>query len=82
MAPQTPGADFVCDCGHLSRFCASTVFEAENESRRCRKPLILIDTEPGVEEHRIEFHKGAAVAILCPERGRCLITWDRDDKAG
>ena len=72
MALRHIPSSFECDCGHMSHFFENTVREAERLSERRHKPVLLSDSEP--EEHTVEFQKGKAVAVLCPERGRCAVT--------
>ena len=43
----------------------------EEESRRARRPIRIIDSED--DKHAIEFHRGKATAVLCPHLGRCEI---------
>jgi hypothetical protein len=75
LSLQHVPSSFECDCGHRSHFFENTVREAEAASRRRGgKPFILLDSEDEGQEHGIEFLNGAAAAILCPERGHCLIT--------
>ena len=74
MALSVIPSSFECDCGHQSHFCENVVREIEELTRRARKPQILIDSEP--DEHRIEFHRGKATAVICPRLGRCeIIGW-------
>ena len=63
-------SSYRCDCGNESHFSESTVRELERLSRQ--KKQILGDS--GRPEHDIEFKGGRAVAVLCPNLGRCLIT--------
>ena len=72
MARHLIPSSFECDCGHRSHFGVSTVGEMEADSRRRRKPMLLLDSEP--EEHAVEFEKGRATAVICPKLGRCEIT--------
>lgn len=43
----------------------------EEESRRRRRPIRLIDSAD--DKHAIEFFRGQATAVLCPRIGRCEI---------
>jgi len=70
MAVVIYPSSFRCDCGHESHFCEGTVRELETISRRKRQ-LLGDSCSP---EHDIEFEGGRAVAVLCPELGRCLIS--------
>ncbi len=45
------------------------VRELERMSRRKRQ----ISADSGTPEHNIEIGGGRAVAVLCPEPGRCLV---------
>jgi hypothetical protein len=63
-------SSYRCDCGHESHFCEGTARELERKSRR--KTQLLGDSER--PEHDIEFEGGRAVAVICPELGRCPIT--------
>ena len=63
-------SSFRCDCGHESHFCERTVRELEWMSRRKRQLL----GDSGRPEHDVEFEGGKAVAVICPERGRCPIS--------
>src|SRR5207249_8142246 len=48
-------------------FCEGTVREMEVNSRRRKRPLLLLDSE--VVEHGVEYSNGQAIAIICPQFG-------------
>jgi hypothetical protein len=70
MAVVIYPSSFKCDCGHESHFCEGTVRELKEMSHRKRQLL----GDSGHPEHDIEFEDGRAVAVFCPELGRCLIS--------
>ena len=72
MADYLFPSSYRCDCGHESHFFERTVQEMRTESERRARPIHLADSEE--DEHEIEFHRGTAVAVICPKLGRCEIT--------
>ena len=64
-------SSFECDCGHQAHFGENPIREMEEESRRRRRPIRLIDSAD--DKHAIEFFRGQATAVLCPRIGRCEI---------
>src|SRR5439155_12941920 len=72
MARRLIPSSFECDCGHQSHFCEGTVREMELNSRRRKRPMLLLDSE--VVEHAVEFSNGQAIAIICPQLGHDPIT--------
>ncbi len=63
-------SSYRCDCGHQVDFCENTVREMQKLSAKRPKPQTIGDGS----DHGVEFHRGDAVAVLCPKRGRCPIT--------
>jgi hypothetical protein len=68
MARTIFPSSFECDCGHQIHFIESTIRGMEVESRRSKKSQRIIDSED--ERHFVEFLKGRAVAVICPELDR------------
>ncbi len=69
MAKELFPSSFECDCGHESHFSESTIREMKKMSKK--KKVLLGDSEK--TEHIIVFHKGKAVEIECPKKGKCKI---------
>ena len=72
MACRIIPSSFECDCGHQAHFFENTIREMEEESRRKRCAIRIVDSED--DKHAIEFREGHATAVLCPHDGRCEIT--------
>jgi hypothetical protein len=62
-------SSYRCNCGHELNFATRTVRQMEAMS--LRKPERVGE---GHDPHAVEFVDGQAVAVLCPELGRCKIT--------
>jgi hypothetical protein len=62
-------SSFRCACGHECHFGENTVREMREISVKRRRPQTIGDGS----RHGVEFSAGVAVAVLCPERGRCVI---------
>ncbi len=71
MARLIIPSSFECDCGHQAHFGENSIREMEEESRRARRPIRIIDSED--DKHAIEFFQGEATAVICPRLGRCEI---------
>jgi hypothetical protein len=56
-------SSYECDCGHLSHFFENTIKGIKKLSMKKRQ--ILAGSE--VEEHRIVFHRGQMIEIICPK---------------
>jgi hypothetical protein len=70
MAKELFPSSFECDCGHQSHFFENTINEMKKMS--ARKKTRLGDSEDN--EHTIIFHKGKAIEIECPDKGKCIIS--------
>jgi hypothetical protein len=60
-------SSFRCDCGQELDFFENTVKEIKMMSKTKRVRL-------GDHEHTIVFYKGEAIEIICPQKGKCIIT--------
>jgi len=68
MATFIDPSSFKCDCGHQLDFFESTIDEMEKMSRKNTQEI-----GEGDDPHTVEFRKGKAVAVICPQLGRCTI---------
>jgi hypothetical protein len=64
-------SSFECDCGHQAHFSENSIREMEEESRRLKRPIKIIDSDD--DKHAIEFCREQAAAVLCARFGRCEI---------
>ena len=71
MAHRIIPSSFERDCGHQTHFGESSIREMEEESRREKRPIKIIDSED--DRHAIEFFKGEGTIVICPCIGRCEI---------
>ena len=70
MAKEMFPSSYECDCGHESDFFEDTVEEMKARSRRGK-----VELGDGTDnEHTIVFRGGEATEIVCPRRGRCIIS--------
>ncbi len=70
MAKGLFPSSYECDCGHESNFFENTIREMKRMSKKKRVRL----GDSAKNEHKIIFHKGEAIEIECPEKGRCIIS--------
>ncbi len=70
MAVLLIPSSYRCDCGHEVHFFENTVREMQKMTSKRSKPATIDDGS----DHGVEFYRGNAVAVICPKKGRCLIT--------
>lgn len=57
---------YICDCGHEAHFFENTIREMQRMSLKKKVSI-------GDDHHGIVFHKGKAIEMICPKKGRCPI---------
>jgi len=60
-------SSYLCDCGRQCDFCENTIKEMREVSLKRKKEQVL-GADDG--QHRVVFHKGMWVALICPKKGR------------
>jgi len=64
VATEIFPSSFICDCGYEAHFFENTVREMKRMSLKRRLSLVE-------EGHRIVFHKGKPIEMICPKKGKC-----------
>jgi hypothetical protein len=68
MATHIFPSSYRCDCGHQLNFFENTVNEMAKMSLKKTRRI-----GEGHDPHTVEFRRGKATAVICPQLGPCTI---------